>query len=223
MEGMKEHELFEINILEWLKNRRFLAPLVFGGGTMLRLCHELPRYSVDLDFWFFGEMDYTKYFDKLARSLENNFVVTDAAEKRFTLVFEIQPQAGRQRLKIEIRKEVAFGRGIEDKIAFSTAGSAQVLLRGFTLLQMAQNKVEAFLDRGEIRDAFDLEFIMRKGITPALTAETIRALQDRLRVLKKHDFNVKLGSLLMPDLREYYRLHGFSFLNERLSLLNPQK
>ncbi|MBU2621843.1 MAG: nucleotidyl transferase AbiEii/AbiGii toxin family protein [Proteobacteria bacterium] len=215
MENLKEHELFEINTLQWLKNRRFLVPLVFGGGTLLRLCHELPRYSADLDFWFYRKIDYAVYFDKLAQSLKENYNLTDAANKRFTLVFEIQPAAGRQRLKIEIRKEVALPQSTEEKIAFSTAGSIQVLLRGFTLLQMAQNKVKAFLDRGEIRDVFDLEFLLRKGIQPDLEPDTIKSLLSRLQKLKKHDFDVKLGSLLMPELRDYYRVHGFSFLTER--------
>lgn len=218
MESLKEHELFEIKALQWLKNRRFLAPLVFGGGTLLRLCHELPRYSVDLDFWFYRKIDYALYFDKLAKALQENYNLTDAANKRFTLVFEIQPAAGRQRLKIEIRKEVALPQSTEEKIAFSSTADVQILLRGFTLLQMVQNKVNAFLDRGEIRDVFDLEFILRKGINLDLDPETVNSLLMRLQSLKKHDFDVKLGSLLMPELRNYYRRHGFSYLSEKLSL-----
>jgi predicted nucleotidyltransferase component of viral defense system len=217
MESLKEHELLEIEILQWLKNRRFLVPLAFGGGTMLRLCHELPRYSVDMDFWFCREINYSQYFDNLAMTLRENYNLTDAAEKHFTLLFEIQPVAGRQRLKIEIRKEIAPPQSTEEKIAFSSAGSTQVLLRGFTLPRMAQNKVAAFLDRGEIRDAFDLEFILRRGVNPDLEPDTVRVLQNRLQALKKHDFDVKLGSLLMPELRNYYRAQGFSYLNERLA------
>jgi len=216
MESLKAHELFEISILQWLKNRRFLDPLVFGGGTLLRLCHELPRYSMDLDFWFYRKTNYTGYFTKLAESLREDYKLTDAADKRFTLVFEIQPAAGRQRLKIEIRKEVAPPQTTEEKIAFSPVGSIQVLLRGFTLLRMAQNKINAFLDRGEIRDLFDLEFLLRKGIHPDLEPDTVKSMLSRLQGLKKHDFDVKLGSLLMPELRDYYRVHGFSFLTEKL-------
>ena len=51
MNIFEKHEIFEIEVLEKLKNARLLDSLVFGGGTMLRLCHELKRYSVDLDFW----------------------------------------------------------------------------------------------------------------------------------------------------------------------------
>ena len=50
MNIFEKHEIFEMEVLEKLKNARLLDPLVFGGGSMLRLCHELNRYSVDLDF-----------------------------------------------------------------------------------------------------------------------------------------------------------------------------
>ncbi len=50
MDTLKRHEVFEIEVLERLKSAKMLEPLVFGGGTMLRLCHEINRYSVDPDF-----------------------------------------------------------------------------------------------------------------------------------------------------------------------------
>ena len=52
MDIFKQHEIFEIEVLDRMKSARMLDPLVFGGETMLRLCHDLNRYSVDLDFWF---------------------------------------------------------------------------------------------------------------------------------------------------------------------------
>ena len=52
MDILEKHEAFEIEVLDRLSSAKLLDPLVFGGGTMLRLCYELKRYSVDLDFWF---------------------------------------------------------------------------------------------------------------------------------------------------------------------------
>jgi len=51
MRDLIAQERFELEVLDRLKRGRFLERLVFGGGTMLRLCHGLNRYSVDLDFW----------------------------------------------------------------------------------------------------------------------------------------------------------------------------
>jgi len=52
MDIFRQHEIFEIEILDKMNSAKVLQSLVFGGGTMLRLCHELNRYSADLDFWF---------------------------------------------------------------------------------------------------------------------------------------------------------------------------
>ena len=62
MDIFRQHEIFEIEVLDRMKSARLLEPLVFGGGTMLRLCHELKRYSADLDFWFIKEISQADYF-----------------------------------------------------------------------------------------------------------------------------------------------------------------
>ncbi len=51
MQDLIQHEQFELEVLDRLNSGRLLTNLIFGGGTMLRLCHGLDRYSVDLDFW----------------------------------------------------------------------------------------------------------------------------------------------------------------------------
>lgn len=90
MDILKSHEIFEIEALEVLKNARLLEPLVFGGGTMLRLCHELARYSADLDFWFMREVDPEPYLDSMRAYLRKQYEVTDAKVKHFTVLCEIR-------------------------------------------------------------------------------------------------------------------------------------
>ncbi|MCK7512410.1 MAG: nucleotidyl transferase AbiEii/AbiGii toxin family protein [Desulfobacterales bacterium] len=68
MDILGRHEAFEIEVLDKLNSAKLLDPLVFGGGTMLRLCHELNRYSVDLDFWFITKDRAKAFFDKLAEN-----------------------------------------------------------------------------------------------------------------------------------------------------------
>ena len=48
MDRLQAHEAFEMATLQWLRAKSLLRPLALGGGTMLRLCHELPRYSLDM-------------------------------------------------------------------------------------------------------------------------------------------------------------------------------
>ena len=183
---------------------------------MLRLCHELPRYSLDMDFWFFKEPDFSHFFSRLRDVLTKEHDVTDAQDKYYSLLFEIRKARGAPRLKIEMRKKVAPMGSSEEKIAFSPHFPTQVLVRGFTLRQMFQNKVDALIDRGEIRDAFDLEFLARKGVVMELEEQQSQKVRKRLTGFKKTDFDVKLGSIVVPELRDYYRENRFRYLEEKL-------
>ena len=50
MDIFRQHEIFEIEVLDNMKSAKVFEHLVFGGQTMLSLCHELKRYSNDLYF-----------------------------------------------------------------------------------------------------------------------------------------------------------------------------
>ncbi len=217
MESLKDHEAFEIALLQWMHNKRILQKLVFGGGTMLRLCHELPRYSVDLDFWFFRLVNFEHFYERILSELQSDYNITDFQNKRYSMLFEMSPGFRKRHLKIEIRKEIAPPNSTEEKIAFSPHLNLQVLVRGFTIQRMVLNKVEALLDRGEIRDAFDLEFLLRRGAQLDLRRDQKSKLIGQLKAFKKRDFDVKLGSVLLPEIRGYYGANRFSFLEEKLA------
>ncbi len=216
MDIFRQHEIFEIEVLDRLKSTRALDPLVFGGGTMLRLCHELPRYSADLAFWFVKPVNQKDYFIKLQRAFEKDYEITDAQAKRFTLLIELRSRNYPRRLKIEVRR-AADTCDFQETIAFSIFAVRQVALKAHTLIQTMQNKIGALLDRGEIRDCFDIEFLLRKGIKlPDDIGGQINTLLKIIDRFKDQDFKVKLGSILDADLREYYVTRRFSFLKEKL-------
>jgi len=81
-----------------------------------------------------------------------------------------------------------------------------------------ENKIQAFLDRGEIRDCFDIEFLIRRGVNlPVGSDREVAELQKRIRRFKDLDYRVKLGSILEKDIRDYYVENRFSFLEEKLA------
>ncbi|NIN00661.1 MAG: hypothetical protein GTO24_22020, partial [candidate division Zixibacteria bacterium] len=43
---------------------------------------------------------------------------------------------------------------------------------------------------------------------------------ERLKDFRKTDFDVKLGSVLLPEVREYYRQKRFAYLEEKLAFEN---
>lgn len=218
MDTLQQHEVFEIEVLDQLHRTRALAPLVFGGGTMLRLCHELNRYSADLDLWFIRGVAENDYFDKVKRVLETAYELTDACIKHYTMLFELRSSIYPKRLKIEIRRKISE-MSYHEKIAFSRFSNRQVLVKAFTLEHCMINKVNAFLDRGEIRDCFDIEFLLRRGIQlPHLETTVIKKFDRKLKNLKQIDYKVKLGSIIESDLRKYYIDQGFAFLKEKLHI-----
>jgi hypothetical protein len=111
----------------------------------------------------------------------------------------------------------------QKKIAFSRYSTKQVLLNAHTLEQTIDNKIQAFLDRGEIRDCFDIEFIIRRGVNlPEISAQTVTRLRKKVSRFKEVDFKVKLGSTLEEGIRGYYIENRFSFLEEILSTLSSK-
>jgi predicted nucleotidyltransferase component of viral defense system len=215
MRDLIQHEQFELEVLDRLQSGRLLANLVFGGGTMLRLCHGLNRYSVDLDFWIVREMDWAKYYRRMEKYLNQFYTIADSANKHFTILFELKSPQFLRALKIEIRKTVRKIK-TETSIAYSPHSSVQVLLKTVALKDMLKSKIEAFLDRTEIRDAYDIEFLLKRGISLEADKKILNKLIAELGRLGKKDFSVKLGSLLEASERKYYLENGFRILEESL-------
>jgi predicted nucleotidyltransferase component of viral defense system len=220
MDIFHRHEVFEIEVLDKLNSAKLLDPLVFGGGTMLRLCHELNRYSVDLDFWFFRKTSQPAFFERLQKALAEDYEIADAQIKHFTVLVEIRSSTYPKRLKIEIRREQEKC-DFQTKIAFSRFSTQQVMLRAHTLDQTMKNKIDALLDRGEIRDCFDIEFMLRRGTKlPDLSINQVQSLMKRTTGFKDKDFKVKLGSIVDSDTRRYYTQNRFSYLVEKLNAVS---
>lgn len=210
MDILKKHEAFEIEVLERLKNGDFLKALVFAGGTMLRLCYDLNRYSSDLDFWFIRKADQKAYFVKLKEYLAKFYELTDAQMKFNTLLFEARSKDYPKRLKVEIRRQVRRC-DFEDRIAFSRYANKQVILRVHTLEQTMKNKIAAALARKDIRDFFDMEFLLRQGIPIKTTKAKLARLKKISSNFKEKDFKVTLGSVLDSDMRSYYLKNKFAY------------
>ncbi|MFH1394854.1 MAG: nucleotidyl transferase AbiEii/AbiGii toxin family protein [Candidatus Omnitrophota bacterium] len=216
MNVLQKHEIFEIEVLNQLKSAKFLEPLVFGGGTMLRLCYDLNRYSVDLDFWFIRKMPVKDYFKKLHQYLKNtDYDITDAQIKFYTLLFEIRSKNYPRRLKIEIRKAL-MKCDFQERIAFSQYSTKQVIMRVHTLEQAMKNKIEAALERKAIRDFFDLEFLLRQGITLNTKTDNLKKLLKKATSFSANDFKVALGSLLDTQMRHYYIENKFEYLEKTI-------
>ena len=70
MDIFRRHEIFENGVLEKMNSTKVPEPLVFGGGSMLKLCHELNRYSVGLDFWMIKKISQEDYFERIHKAFD---------------------------------------------------------------------------------------------------------------------------------------------------------
>lgn len=215
MEDLIKLERFEIEVLEYLKSARILDNFIFVGGTMLRLCHGLNRFSVDLDFWLCKDIDTKKIFKKLKEVLQKKYIIRDSVNKFFTILFEISSINYPRVLKIEIRKEIKKVK-YEKTIAFSPYSNKQVLVNSLSLEEMINFKIESFLSRGEIRDCFDIEFLLKKGFELKIDKEKSEKLLKKIEELTPKDYKVKLASIIEKNFREYYIRKNFEFLKGEL-------
>jgi len=211
MQDLVLQERFEIEVLEGLNSSRLLNPLVFEGGSMLRLCYGLNRYSVDLDFSLIKEINLDEFFKKCKDYLEKNYKIKDAANKFYTILFELSSPHYPRSLKIEIRKERKKVK-IEEAIAYSRYSNIQVLVKTISLSSMMNLKIRSFIDRGEIRDCFDIEFLLKRGIRLDAPPEVLKRVLTRIEGLTKRDYTVKLGALLEENERRYYTKNNFKLL-----------
>lgn len=216
MQTLQNLEILEIETLELLNSIRVLEFLYFGGGTMLRLCHNLNRYSTDLDFWLDTSADSKSIYKSIHNSLSENYKLTDSMNKMSTLLFEFKSSSVNRSLKIEIRKEQR-NFDWEYKIAFSKFTTKQVMVKALTLSQMMQNKFEALLSRKIIRDAFDIEFLLMRGIELPDDKEKLQAAIQIINNFKEQNFKVTLSSILDEKNREYYLSNRFKFLKEEIT------
>lgn len=216
MQTLQNLEILEIETLELLNSIRVLEFLYFGGETMLRLCHNLNRYSTDLDFWLDTSADSKSIYKTIHSSLSKNYKLTDSMNKKNTLLFEFKSSSVNRSIKIEIRKEqIDFD--WEYKIAFSKFTNKQVMVKALTLTQMIQNKFEALLSRKIIRDAFDIEFLLMRGIELPDDKKKLQAAIQIINNFKEQDFKVTLGLILDEKDRVYYLSNRFKFLKEEIT------
>jgi len=216
MQTLQNLEVLEIEILELLNSIKVLESLYFGGGTMLRLCHNLNRYSTDLDFWLDVSSDSKQIYQLIRKALSDNFKITDSMNKRNTLLFELKSSSVNRSVKIEIQKEQQ-NFDWEYRIAFSKFTTKQVMVKALTLKQMMINKFEALLSRKIIRDVFDIEFLLIRGVKlPSDRDKLERALQI-INTFKEQDYKVTLGSILDEKDRKFYLSNNFKLLKEEIT------
>ena len=163
-------ENIEIEILDGLSKNELSDRIVFYGGTAIRLAHNGPRFSEDLDFIFEkqNKKDAKELENILKNVSKNNEGVSleEIFEKRntlFGLIHIVNPLLKHPiRIKIEISKKL-HEQNSEYLMLSSPCNILSPIIKTSSLKSLIQNKLLAIKNRNESRDWFDLWFMNKKS------------------------------------------------------------
>lgn len=164
----EEYELF---ILRGLFESKFGERLALKGGTALRLAYGSPRFSDDLDFSILGEIS-PKIFLRTVRTIANrhpNIFLAEARQKHNTLfaLFKITDILLRLPLSIKVEvslRKISWKKEKDYKLTSLKSLISNIVVLGntVTLVRVKKDKLQAFRQRQEPKDLYDLWFISAK-------------------------------------------------------------
>jgi predicted nucleotidyltransferase component of viral defense system len=131
--------------------------LGFKGGTALMLFHELPRFSVDLDFNLLMPEKINSVHQKIRKIVLKYGKILDEAQKFFGSLVVLDYGFMERKLKIEISKR-------ESDDQYDMLNLLGTNMKVMSLVDMCSHKLCALLGRKEIvnRDIFDCWFLLSK-------------------------------------------------------------
>lgn len=186
-------EYLQITLLNYIYNSTKYSDLVMYGGSVLRICHNLPRMSEDLDFQTNRNLDIDKLSDDIKKYFKNDFGFDVEIYERgnpqrtstLTLKFPIVKNLGLSDVryeKINLRVDINFFEGTDlfekEKIPI-VKGNFSFLINTYTLPTLMASKIVAILKRdkrnvngqessSKPRDIYDLLWYLEKQVIPNL-------------------------------------------------------
>ena len=206
-----KHRFYLTQILMDIYSDRELARcLCFKGGTALMFFHNLPRFSVDLDFDLLETEKAEQVYAKVKNILLKYGEIHDEAQKFFGDLFSLDYEHGERNLKIDISHR-KYNNEYEIKNLLG------ISIKTMKISDMFAYKLVALLGRKEIadRDIFDCWWFMNRK-TPVKT-EIIEDLAQKtysdymqecintMENLPKRSLLYGLGELLEQDMKTFVR------------------
>lgn len=169
--GQAEKDYFQ-NVVLFILYRRYGNEMVFKGGTALKKCYGLPRFSENLDF-------------TCARKM-NPLADIESGLKRLGVEFDKETSQYPDGLKITLRLngplysgirqslckfivDLSFRESVELAPIAKTIGRFMEEVPSFDVYVMQEKeilaeKIRAVMTRDKARDVYDLWFLLEKGV-----------------------------------------------------------
>lgn len=185
-------EYWEVLFLKALLESPYGKDLVFKGGTALRLAYGSPLFSEDLDFALLKDSLKGK-LSRIAHDMVSPYPeasVTDAAEKRWTYLWEIKVSEGYLshpfRIKVEISRRQAKNYEFRLRLISSPTIPLQALGNVATLEQLYKDKQACLAGRAAPKDLFDTWYICQQLRIPYSPPKTAISAKELRRDLGKY-------------------------------------
>ncbi len=223
MIDINRHRFFLIQILKDIySDIQTASNLGFKGGTALMFFHDLPRFSVDLDFNLLNPDKEDLVYEKTKKIISKHGKIFDEAKKHFGPIIVLDYGSGERKLKIEISN-----RNFDDH--YEIRNLLGINIKVMTLSDMLSHKLCALLDRRTIaaRDIFDCWFMMEKQ-TPLNNdlieyrmqipaREYLGRVIDEIGSFNNNRIMSGMGELLEPGMKPFVKN---KLKDEFLSLVN---
>lgn len=160
MIDINRHKFFLLQVLKDIyADTELASSLAFKGGTALMLFHDLPRFSVDLDFNLMSECDAEGVYSKLKNILLSYGSIRDEARKRYGMILVLEYERDKRNLKVEVSNRI-----YPDQ--YELRDYLGIPMNVMTLECMFTHKLMALLGRSALtnRDIFDCWFYMKRRV-----------------------------------------------------------
>jgi predicted nucleotidyltransferase component of viral defense system len=211
MTDLNKHKFLLVQVLKDIYSDLGLsACLGFKGGTALMLFHDLPRFSVDLDFNLLCPGKEEEINEKVREILTRYGTIFDEASKVHGLLVVLNYGVGERKLKIEISN-----RQFDDH--YELRDFLGITLRVMVMQDMFAHKLCALLDRKSMagRDLFDCWFFMahrtplnKKIVESRMKMPVSDYLQlclDRLEGVSDRGLLQGMGELMDEEMKTFVR------------------
>lgn len=210
------HEVMQEITLAGLYRGGFFDKAAFYGGTCLRIFHELPRFSEDMDFSLIGKDETFKlesYFPSIIEEFKaagRDVVITRKEKKKETKVesaflkddtamYDVKFKTDKNiKIKIEVDIDPPLGFQTEQKLSLMPFS---FMTRCFTLPDLYAGKMHALLFRNwktrvKGRDWYDFEWYVRHNTPLNFTHFQIRSKEFNSMEIDKETFTSMLKNRL---------------------------
>ena len=211
MLDVNRHKFFLLQLLKEIYSDPELASsLAFKGGTALMLFHDLPRFSVDLDFNLTKNSNEEVASAKLRAILVKHGTIRDEARKRYGMLLVLNYEDDGRNLKVEVSN-----RSYPDE--YELRDYLGVSMNVMRLEYMFTHKLMALLDRNALtnRDVFDCWFcmkqrlVLRKSILDLRLKGTFEDYMDKaieaVTAISGNRILDGIGELLDPELKKWVK------------------